>query len=316
MGRARSWFGYAVALPLFARLVACGSDSADEPDASLDGGDEASAEAGTDDASDKGPSRGSGQVIGFTGVPLVDGGPGSRSANAYFHWTTSSPSETDCTRVTEGECFATQCPTGQTAVPVVDSGPPPVVGTISLSGGGFGSGFELVPDDAGGFSSKADQTQAAFTGGETIVFSFPGAPSVEQGPPPFRFEAIAPFIADLSEPAFLGGSGVVSRANDLVVAWTLAGPVPPEAGLSMTMQADGEDTRTTIGCTFDPAAKSGTISKALLAHMPVGKGIVNFSIRANWIASRAEGWTVIVQLAGTATAHGRTTRATGNITFE
>jgi hypothetical protein len=249
-------------------LSACGtSKSTESRDASAEAGD---ARADAADATGVG-------VITFSQAP--DGG-----GTFYAAFTeTPPPAAPNCSSVDAGACTTTSCSApaasdsgagsdggDDSAAPVVSRNP----GTLKVTGGVFGSGFQVAPDVLGTYLYTTPGT--LFTAGETLGVAAGGGAL-----PAFSLRTVAaPPVLDLTEPTTDGGKLAVATGQPLTLTW-----MPGRAGDETVVTATAYFTSgglASMTCTWPAAEGGATVPSAALrplaAQNAIGSGIVWYEL--------------------------------------
>jgi len=231
-------------------LVACGS--------SKSGG-----HAESDAASDAVAADGGDAGVGTTGVGLVTFSELPDSGGTFF----AGFSETvpmlapNCTALDAGPCLTTSC----TPLPASDAGPgdasvmpAPSAGSLTITGGVFGSkGSSVAPDKAGTYVYASPGT--IFAPGDTLGVSATGG-----AVPAFPEQTVVatPTIVLTAPTASTGGKITIPTAQPLVVSWTGGQSGAKTVLVATAVFTTGGGASTT--CVWDASLGTGTVPSAAL----------------------------------------------------
>ena len=232
-------------------LVACGS--------SKSGG-----HPGTDAASDAATVDGGGDSgSGTTGVGVVTFSELTDAQGTFFAgFSESVPMlAANCTAVDAGPCVTTSC----TKVAPSDAGAgdaaaksAPSAGTLTLTGGVFGSkGSAVAPDNGGTYLYASPAT--IFAPGDTLGVSASGGAI-----PAFPEQTVVatPTIVLTAPTAAAGGKMTIPTAQPLVVSWTGGQTGARTVFVATALFTTGGAASTT--CTWDASPGTGTVPSAAL----------------------------------------------------
>jgi hypothetical protein len=249
--RTLALFGLLACAWLAAWLVACGSSSSGGERRADAGADAAAGDAGAD-----AQSTGVG-VITFSEAP--DGG------GTFFAGFSdmAPPGPGGCTFVDAGACITATC----AAPPASDAGPDAAAdggaavvaknpGRLEVTGGVFGSGFAIDPDNGGTYLYASPRT--IFSPGDTL-----GVAALGGELPAFPAQkVVAPPILDLTAPAASGGKITIATAQPLTVSWT-GGKAGDETVVTATAYFTSGGLAS-MTCSWDASAGTATVPSAAL----------------------------------------------------
>ncbi|MBS2018128.1 MAG: hypothetical protein JST00_34975 [Deltaproteobacteria bacterium] len=169
-----------------------------------------------------------------------------------------------CTRTTIGSCVVNECP----IQPLPEGGTARLLsaGAITVTGGVIPApGITVEPDANGSYAKQG--VGALWAGGETFSFVAAGA-----AVPGFTQTVNAPSPIDIATPTLPAPpTGIdVPRATDFTITWATGATSVGKVGI--TMGSASTSTNNSIVCTFDVAAKTGTVPSAALAKMVGAQG--------------------------------------------
>lgn len=247
--------------------LAVGACSGDADNTGTDGGTNTGTDSGTSSGADMSTgtpadmamARGTGYVsISSQSFTSTGGGgtikSGSWSAG-FLSPTTVNPIQ--CTSSTAGECKITKC-TG--------SGSPltrPDAAAINVTGGNMA--VMLSPMANGSYNSPSSNN-TAWNGGETLTIAATGSAS---GVPAFSTTIVGANAAKLTAPtAPANNTLAVNRLSNLTFGWSGGASSAVRIGLYQL----GNNTTTTILCTYAVGAISGVMPTAALINLDAGSG--------------------------------------------
>jgi len=232
-------------------LLACGSSkSGARPES-----DAASDAVAVDGGGDSGSGATGVGVVTFSELPDAGG-----TFFAGFSETTPTL-PTNCTVLDAGPCVTASC----TAPPPSDAGPSdasappaPTAGTLTLTGGVFGSkGSSIAPDKAGTYVYAVPGT--IFAPGDTLGVSAAGG-----AVPAFAEQTVVatPTIVLTAPTASTGGKITIPTAQPLVVSWTGGQNGAKTVLVATAVFTSGGVASTT--CAWDASLGTGTVPTAAL----------------------------------------------------
>jgi len=231
-------------------LVACGSSKS-------------SGQPGTDAASDAAAVDGGGDSgSGTTGVGVVTFSELKDAQGTFF----AGFSETvpmlaaNCAAVDAGPCVTTSCTKvpGDAGAADAAAKSAPSAGTLTLTGGVFGSaGSAVAPDNGGTYLYASPAT--IFAPGDTLGVSAAGGAI-----PAFTEQTVVatPTIVLTAPTAAVGGKMTIPTAQPLVVSWTGGQAGARTVFVATAIFTTGGAASTT--CTWDASPGTGTVPSAAL----------------------------------------------------
>ena len=213
-----------------------------------------------------------------------------------------------CEQVVDGTCRLHACdpipdaaaPPPPPPPPPVDAGPSPNVGPITVTGFAVDAGaVVLTPGAAGTYTTFSEQTPG-WSGGEAVTTSWSGAAEELAGPVGAFSKAMpAPAPIALSAPVFPdGGPLAVSRAGDLVFAWTSPPSQPAEATVLVQLYSYASTNTRSVICSFPAASGTGKIAGAIMQRFAAGSATLQVSSDVSSGTRQGE-WNVSVGMAAT-----------------
>jgi hypothetical protein len=156
----------------------------------------------------------------------------------------------DCAVTAVGPCQVIPACTGSTTAVSA--------GTVAISG--LGAAIALSPDGNNRYLSTVSTGQPIFVGGEHLTATVTGATA-----PGFSATLTAPTRPTVTSPSApaAGGQLALARSSDFAVHWT---------GGSAQVWVTLVSAHTTLVCSFDASAGSGTIPAAIMGMLDAGSG--------------------------------------------
>lgn len=169
-----------------------------------------------------------------------------------------------CTRTTVGSCVVNKCP----VQPLPEGGTAQLLsaGAITVTGGIIPApGITVEPNANGSYAKQG--AGGLWAGGETFTFFAAGGAVAG-----FTQTATAPSPVSIATPTLPAPpTGIdVPKASDFTITWATGSTSAGKVGV--TLGSANATTNNSIVCSFDVAAKSGTVPAAALAKMVGASG--------------------------------------------
>lgn len=247
-------------------------------DAALDADADADAEIDPFADVDVPDAGGVGSIFLFSQRIDEDAGPqGHLNLQALFARTGASfPRPSSCQSTTIAPCHSIACQPSDAAASPVDPLFPANAGRIDITGASLGNAGVLVPNEQGLYE-RVDRDLFAFSGGESIAFSWSGKSKPVAGPAPGKIVLTAPHRPTMTTP-FADGMKIPRNA-DFTLAWSNPSGQTSLAKVDVLLsRSTSPGHYTNISCTFDALAGSGTVPAAALGTLTAGEGLYQIAI--------------------------------------
>jgi hypothetical protein len=244
-----------VSLAVF--LLACSSSSK----GFQGGGNDASADGAKGDGAGGGDGASAAPGVGFLNFSQLPDSGGNFTGGFALSSDTKLPA--DCTVVDAGACVTTTCPATDAGASDATAPVAPNPGTLTVTGGVFGTtGFQVSPDKEGTYVYASPST--VFKTGDSLGVAGAGGTV-----PMFSTEtvvAVAP-VTLTAPTAATGAKITIPTTADLTVTWTGGA-----AGAKMYFNGTAVFKTGVAGlaCTWDASAGTATVPKAALVPMVAG----------------------------------------------
>jgi len=236
---------------ILAFVAACGSSKSGGHAESDAAGDAVTA----DGMSDTGPVTTGVGAVTFT--EEIDGG-----GTFFAGFSDTTPTlGAGCTQVDAGTCLTTSCPPASASdagSSDAAAGPAPSAGTLTITGGAFGTkGIPVAPDKGGTYYYASPGT--IFAPGDTLGVSAAGG-----AVPSFAVESVTatPTIVLTAPAPGTGGKITVPTAQPLVVSWTGGQSGAKTVVVATAIFTTGGVASTT--CSWDASLGTGMVPSAAL----------------------------------------------------